>query len=255
MNDYPPGLRADTTALFLDIDGTLLDIRSRPSDVVVEDALKELLIGIERELDGALALVSGRSLGEIDRLFGNGRFNAAGAHGAEIRLAGERLPMHETGPLPTRIAARLAEFADSHEGLLLEHKPNGVSLHYRGAPALESACRELIADTMLALGDDYRLIVGKMVFEITPQGHDKGAAIHALMTRLPFAGRTALFVGDDVTDEDGFRAANELGGTSIRVGGNEESEARYSLADVAAVHAWLAASVLRGPRSKREHDT
>jgi trehalose 6-phosphate phosphatase len=92
---------------------------------------------------------------------------------------------------------------------------------------------------MRELGDDYRLIAGKMVFEITPVGHDKGEAVHTLMARSPFSGRSALFVGDDVTDEDGFRAANALNGTSILVGTRDDSEARFALADVAAVHKWL----------------
>lgn len=235
----PPALDTANTALFLDVDGTLLEIQARPSEVVVDAALLDLLRRLERSLGGAMALVSGRSLIEIDRLFGRGRFNAGGAHGAEVRLQGRRLPSRAAAAFPEAIQSRLMEFADSHEGLLLEQKPGGVSLHYRGAPALESACRDLMLTTMVELGDDYRLIAGKMVFEITPVGHDKGAAVHALMSREPFAGRTALFVGDDVTDEDGFKAANALNGSSILVGERKDSVARFALEDVAAVHRWL----------------
>lgn len=243
MHAKPPGLDASNSALFLDVDGTLLEIQARPSDVVVDSDLLALLERLEQKLGGALALVSGRSLSEIDRLFGKGRFNAGGAHGAEVRLAGQMLQTRATGVFPEKIQSQLVAFAHSHAGLLLEHKPNGVSLHYRGAPELESECRDAVSQAMCDLGDAYRLIAGKMVLEITPVGHDKGEAVHTLMARAPFEGRMALFIGDDVTDEDGFRAANALNGTSILVGTRDDSEAKFALADVAAVHAWLADGV------------
>jgi trehalose 6-phosphate phosphatase len=238
-----PAIRADATALFLDVDGTLLEIVSRPSDVVADEQLIETLEALHGLLDGALSLVSGRSLTEIDRVFAPAVFNAAGSHGAELRLRNRPTPLAEPEPMPRPSVERLASFADRYEGLLLEHKRGGVSLHYRGAPSLEGASREAAERELAELGDDFRLIAGKMVFEIARRGHDKGEAIRRFLTEAPFAGRTPMFVGDDVTDEDGFRVANELGGASIRVGGSDGSEARHALADVAAVRRWLAAAL------------
>jgi trehalose 6-phosphate phosphatase len=179
------------------------------------------------------------SLAEIDRVFSNEIFSAAGSHGAELRLAGRPTPPRTIEAMPAKNLERLVRFVDEHDGLLLERKHGGVSLHYRGAPELENRSREIIEKEMAKLGDGYRLIAGKMVFEIAPRGHDKGEAIRTFLSWAPFSGRVPLFVGDDVTDEDGFRVTNELGGTSIRVGGNERSVARFELPDVAAVRRWL----------------
>ena len=238
-----PAIRADKTALFLDIDGTLLEIQSRPSDVCADDDLIDALKRLDARLAGALCLVSGRSIDEIDRMFSPVTFNAAGAHGAELRLADRPIPASTVESMPEDSLERLAEFADRNEGLLLERKQGGVSLHYRGAPALQSASRDVVDREMAILGDDYRLIAGKMVFEIAPRGHDKGEAIRTFLSMAPFENRTPLFVGDDVTDEDGFRVVNAVGGTSIRVGGKEGSEAQFELPDVTAVRRWLTAAL------------
>ena len=235
-----PAIQAHDTALFLDVDGTLLEIQERPSDVVASADLKALLERLVPRFGGALSLVSGRSLAEIDRIFAPLGFNAAGAHGSELRLAGDKLAAESVAPMTAAVVARLAAFADTDKGLLLERKHGGVSLHYRGAPALEAGCRAAVERALAELGDDYRLIAGKMVFEIAPRGHDKGEAVRTFLSHAPFKGRKPLFVGDDVTDEDGFRVANELGGTSICVGTKSETLARHALADVTAVRRWLA---------------
>ena len=155
--------------------------------------------------------------------------------------------------MPAKNLERLIRFVDEHDGLLLERKHGGVSLHYRGAPELEKPSRDAVEREMAELGDAYRLIAGKMVFEIAPRGHDKGEAIRTFLSWAPFSGRVPLFVGDDVTDEDGFRVANELGGASIRVGAIEESEARHALPDVAAVRRWLD-STANAIATDEEHD-
>ena len=121
----------------------------------------------------------------------------------------------------------------------MEKKSAGLALHYRRAPRLETACREFVDGLMQALGPDFRLIDGKMVLEIAPCSHHKGEAIRELLQHDPFCGRRPVFVGDDVTDEDGFRVVNELGGLSIRVGYGNETAARYALHDVASVRDWL----------------
>jgi trehalose 6-phosphate phosphatase len=230
---------AAATALFLDIDGTLLELRDRPEDVVAGDDLIRLLDALSEQLGGALSLVSGRSIADIDRVFAPSRYPVAGSHGAEIRLHPEDEVETATAELPDDLMEELVGFAASHEGLLLEHKLGGASLHYRMAPHLEQACRRLMDDFMDRVGQEFRLIPGKMVFELAPLTHNKGQAIAAMMERAPFAGRRPIFVGDDVTDEDGFRAVNEMEGVSVRVGEDRDSAAVCTLDSVSAVRRWL----------------
>ena len=236
-----PPVTADCarTALFLDVDGTLLEIRDRPEDVVADAGLVDLLETLSSAFGGALSLISGRSIAQIDRIFAPARFAAAGAHGAEIRLHPDDDVKGAKRALPAGILSRLSELADSHPGLLLERKDGGASLHYRMAPELEAQCRRLVDKLMAELGEEFRLIPGKMVFEIAPRGHDKGKAIAAMMNREPFAGRQPVFIGDDVTDEDGFRTVNEMQGVSVRVGQEDDSAADYTLGSVADVRHWL----------------
>jgi len=227
------------TALFLDVDGTLLDIRDRPEEVVADDHLIHLLDTLSARLGGALSLVSGRSIAQIDRIFAPFRFPAAGAHGAELRTDPEDEVHGATERLPEPVVSALTEFARLHEGLLLENKNGGASLHYRMAPQLEFRCRQLMDELMVQIGQEFRLIPGKMVLELAPRGHNKGEAITAMMNRRPFAGRRPVFVGDDVTDEDGFRTVNAMHGISVRVGECRDSLATYTLGSVASVRQWL----------------
>jgi trehalose 6-phosphate phosphatase len=207
--------------------------------VAADRDLVALLERLSTRLDGALSLISGRSITEIDRIFTPARFPAAGSHGAEIRLHPEDEVETTTTRLPDSVMASLLEFAESHDGLLLEKKRGGASLHYRMAPELAAQCRALVDTLMDEVGHDFRLIPGKMVFELAPRGHNKGKAIVAMMRRSPFDGRRPVFVGDDVTDEDGFVAVNRMDGISVRVGENEGSAAAFTLDSVAAVRRWL----------------
>ena len=234
----PADLVADTPAMFLDVDGTLVDIEDHPGDVRADDALVALLADLAERLDGALSLISGRSLAEIDRIFAPARFPSAGSHGTELRLRDGDATIAQV-EFPEEILQRVRAFADEREGLLVEKKRAGLALHYRRAPDLEPACRELVADVMRELGSEYRLIDGKMVLEIALRNHHKGEAIRELLQHSPFRGRRPVFIGDDVTDEDGFRIVNDLGGISIRVGDGDETAARYTLDDVASVRDWL----------------
>ena len=235
----PDNLEPATLTLFLDVDGTLLDIEDDPAGVRATPPLVELLLRLSGGLDGALSLISGRPVADIDRIFAPARFAAAGAHGAELRLHPDDPVSTTQSSLPASTLEQLREFAGSHPGLLLEDKHSGVSLHYRRAPQLEQLCTALVHRLLPDIERDFRLIAGKMVFEFAPIEHNKGAAIREMMLRGPFAGRSPVFIGDDVTDEDGFLAVNALQGTTIRVGGNRGSEATYSLPDIAAVHRWL----------------
>ena len=239
MPTAPDKLDPNAVALFLDVDGTLLEIRNNPSDVSADASLVGLLEACLETLGGAMALISGRSVAEVDRIFAPAVFPVAGAHGAELRIDGGEIVTVAHEPFPKDALLPIQELAAAHEGLLLEYKRGGVSLHYRRAPELEGECRELVTRVMAEIGNAFRLIAGKMVFEIAPSANDKGAAIRAFLKKPPFANRLPIFLGDDVTDEDGFLVVNELSGMSIRIGDIERSAARYRLDDVAAVRPWL----------------
>lgn len=227
-------------ALFLDVDGTLLEIMQHPDDVQAEPGLTQLLAAASRSLGGALALISGRSIASLDRIFAPLCLPAAGLHGLERRDARGRVH-YPTGYADRIGAARgeLVAFVQSEPGLLLEDKGAALALHYRNAPQLEGACRRRIDAARAVAGEDFHVQHGKMVFELKPTGQDKGTAVAAFMTEVPFRGRAPLFIGDDVTDEDGFRVVNAMGGLSIRVGARADSAARLVAADVPEIVEWL----------------
>lgn len=237
----PPPRFARDWCFFLDVDGTLVDIAAHPDAVTVEPATRELLCDLEDAAGGALALVSGRRLIDLDRLFAPTRFACAGQHGAERRCANGSLVLTGGGgaSLPG-VAAHLRELATAMPGLLVEDKGLTLSVHYRQAPDRADEARSLAARARDALGRDFVVEHGKMVFEIRAGGHDKGAAIAAFMREAPFAGRMPVFIGDDVSDEPGFAAINARGGLSLKVGGGI-TQARFGLPDAAAVRLWLAA--------------
>ncbi|MDD9915060.1 MAG: trehalose-phosphatase [Rhodospirillaceae bacterium] len=227
-------------ALFLDVDGTLLEFADTPDAVAPAAGLPALLRDMAQALGGALALISGRPVGELDRIFAPLHLPAAGQHGLEWRGADGLLQETARGPALDEIRAGLKDFAAQHEGALLEDKGIAVALHYRLAPGAETEARGLV-ERLLADRDDLHCLAGKMVFEVKPRGVDKGVAITRFMGAAPFGGRVPVFVGDDVTDEDGFRAVNDAGGISIRVGRQADSAAQFALPDVTAVREWLGA--------------
>lgn len=239
MSAPPKTLDPAATALFLDVDGTLLDIQDHPQSVTADARLLDRLDRTRERLGHALALISGRGLADIDRIFAPLSFAAAGAHGTELRMAGGEHHDPPTPDFPGSAEAVVERFVAEHEGLLLEHKAAGLSLHYRNAPELEADARSLVHGLMDELGEEFRLIDGKKVLEIAPRAHCKGAAVRRFLEYPPFSGRRPVFVGDDVTDEDGFEAVAALDGVAIRVGALDGSRADYSLPDVASVHAWI----------------
>jgi len=236
----PPRLRAADVALFLDVDGTLLEIEHEPGAVHVPDELCRVLEQLQAAAGGALALVSGRSLDQIDRLFSPLCLSAAGLHGLERRNLGSQV--RRAAPDPAILAharERLSAFAAATEGVLLEDKGLTLALHYRNAPAAAGAALAVAEAAVAESGGALDLLRGKMVCELKPPGADKGQAIAAFMAEPPFAGRRPVFAGDDVTDEAGFATINELGGISIRIGGASPTAATFGLRDVAAVQSWL----------------
>lgn len=231
-------------ALFLDVDGTLLDIRDHPDEVRAPPRLRQLLAQARRSLDGALALVSGRSIASLDEIFGTLCLPAAGLHGLERRDAGGRV--HYPSGYGARIAAARAEllaFVQSAAGLLLEDKGAALALHYRNAPALAEECRRRMEHACAVAGEDFHVQHGKMVLELKPSGQDKGSAIRTFMEEAPFRGRQPMFIGDDLTDEDGFRVVNALGGISVRVGEAAQTAAGIAVPGVPDILDWLCVSL------------
>lgn len=235
----PPPALNDDCALFLDVDGTLLEFAPQPHLAGLPDGALETIERLSDRLHGALALVSGRSLAQVDRLFAPLRLPAAGLHGQELRDA-PSLPRAAPSALGelTREALALAE---RHPGVLVEDKGNTLALHWRNAPRSAGALFEF-AQAHVGRLPGYRLQPGDHVVEILPAEFDKGRALRTLLAQPPFLQRRPVFVGDDLTDEYGFAAANELGGWSVLVGARETSHATHSLPDPRAVHAWLRAN-------------
>lgn len=231
----PPASSKD--ALFLDFDGTLVDIAPRPDLVEVSGGLLELLAELSDRVGGALAVISGRCIETLDQLLSPHRFAAAGEHGAEIREH-RNGPIHHSYPLDRTVIDAAAELAQQLPGTLLERKTASISLHYRQIPELGAAARDGMQKILDNL-DGYELLEGKMVVELKPSGVNKGTAIQVLMSHAPFTGRRPVFLGDDVTDEPGFAATNSLGGVSVRVGSSKPSAASHMLSDVVAARAWL----------------
>ena len=238
----PQSLRRDQS-LFLDFDGTLVDIAASPDEVRVPPELPRLLAALADMLDGAVALVSGRLLAELADLVAPFAGAIAGQHGLERRRGDGSVTRAPAEPALDRIRPVLAEFAARHQGLMLEDKGVTLALHYRQAPALAAACSSLGRLAALTSGGALKAIEGKMVIELAPRLGGKGRAIAAFLAEPPFHGCSPVFVGDDTTDEDGFAMVDQLGGVSVRVG-DGSTAARHRLATVADVWAWLARSLV-----------
>ena len=226
---------------FLDVDGTLLDLAARPAEVRMPAGLTGLLRALGAAAGGAVALVSGRTLADLDRLLAPLALAGAGQHGAERRDAAGRVHAAAADPDDLESAARrLRGLASRYAGLELEHKGLSLALHWRRAPGLGEAARAAVLRERAGLGDAWRLQEGKMVCEIVLAGHDKGRAVEAFMSEAPFRGRVPVFVGDDLTDEAGFAEVNSRGGLSVKVGPGT-TQARHVLADAGAVRDWIGA--------------
>lgn len=238
----PPASLLTGAALFLDFDGTLTPIAATPDGVVVDGDLLTLLGELRDVLQGRLAIVSGRSIVTL-RDLGFANFLLAGTHGLEFAQPGEQVEAAPRRPAVDDAEAAFHSFADGKPGILVERKSISVGLHFRGAPQWGEQAGELASDLAAKLG--LAVQPGKMLFELRPGGADKGSAVHTLMARTPMAGGRPLFIGDDVTDEEGFAAATELGGAGILVGPPRTTLAAFSLEQVAAVRHYLARGVVR----------
>jgi trehalose 6-phosphate phosphatase len=232
-------------AYFFDIDGTLVDLNDNPGGVRLDQDLRTLIEALHRASGGAVALISGRHLPDIDALMEGVRLPAAGQHGTERRDAAGRITHHAVRTAQLDWAhEQIAAATAKHPGLELQHKGLTLALHYRRAPQLAGYAHRLVRSLLPRLGKEYCLQRGKRIVEVKPAGKDKGAAVLEFMAEDPFRGRTAVFLGDDLTDEYGFATVNRLKGYSIKVGPGPTA-ARFRFRNVAAVRAWLQQAVSR----------
>jgi trehalose 6-phosphate phosphatase len=214
-----------TAALFLDFDGTLVDIVPHPDAVIVDPGLPEVLTGLRSRLGGALAIVTGRPISDIDRFLPRLGLDVCGLHGLERRIGGiVSVPdgLRDLGPEVAALRRALA----GHPGILIENKGISVAVHWRMAPEAEAEARAAIDDLARRLGPTHRVQEGKAVRELVPMAAGKGEAIRALMRMPPYRGRRPIFSGDDVTDEHGFAAVRDLGGATVKVGVGETGAER-----------------------------
>ena len=238
-DDWQAGVDPKRTALFLDVDGTLLGFKPRPEDVVADGELRALLGTLDKATSGAVALISGRMVEDLDRIMAPVVLAAGGTHGADLRWPGGRRAVVAVKTL-AEVRPRVEAFVAAREGLMLEDKGAALAVHFRHAPQREAEIRRFLDETV----GDLELMVqhGKMVAEVKSRFSSKGKAIERFMEAPPFAGRMPLFIGDDLTDEHGFASVNALGGLSVKVGDESEpTVARRRLANVAGVRAFLTA--------------
>jgi trehalose 6-phosphate phosphatase len=228
-------LESGRVALFVDFDGTLVEIASGPDAIAVADSLGRSLEALAGHLGGALALVSGRSIESLTSFLGPVSLHLAGSHGGHVQHAnGDTL--REAEPLPEAVGAALGQYAQ-RERLLYERKAHGAALHYRARPEFADQAHDFARK--LAVEHDLATKCGKCVIELVRPRINKGGAVRLLSEQAPFAGAIPIFIGDDVTDEDGFAACKELGGFGILVGSREETSASHRLENVGEVHRWL----------------
>lgn len=233
-------VRESALALFLDVDGTLLELAATPDRVRVPAALRNTLQLARERQQGAFALLSGRPLSELDELFAPCVFAASGKHGMEVRLpGGEVVRPQADSSILDRARRWLRLLQQENRGLVLEDKGLSLAMHYRLAPRMEREVTVAMQELADELGEEFVLRPGKCVLEIMPRRFSERSAIELFMKQREFLGRKPVFIGDDPTDEVGFEAVNEMGGHSIRVGDLARTAAHFRFSSVSTVVAWL----------------
>ena len=240
MTAGPPVFALDEIALFLDFDGTLVELAPQPEAVIVPPELPPLLARLHDRMKGAVATISGRPIAEIDAFLAPVKLPASGAHGAELRESADAeirvIGAHLSDPLRAQIKAVVAALQARWPGLRTEDKGTSFAVHYRHAPEAEADLRAALE--ALGFTNGWQLLSGHRVFEVKARGWSKGTAIRLMMDRAAFAGRRPICIGDDRTDLDGMEAARALGGDGIAVGGLD-ADVAWMLSDPAAVRDWL----------------
>jgi trehalose 6-phosphate phosphatase len=235
----------EPVALFLDVDGTLLDVALTPSTVHVPANLPQLLNVIAERLQGALAIVTGRPLDEVDRLLHPAKFVAAGVHGGQMRFCDKGKIETLTPKFDASLTADIKKIAEDLPGIVYEDKGSGVALHYRLAPELQSSLLMSLEALVRKYPDQFSICEGRKVVEILPIGFSKGRALQKLALLREFENRIPVMVGDDIADVGAFRTAEDLGGYGLKVAGENFSEAESSFQGPAEVLDWL--QKLAGP--------
>lgn len=241
----PPPLNLNRHALFVDLDGALVEMEDRPEAVRGDEALRRLARRLNVAASGAVAVLTGRTIADADRILGGEIETVAGLHGAEMRThEGDwpaRFSAHAMDPVRTRVRSMIEA---GELAARVEDKGGGIALHYRHAPHREAEVHAIARS--LAVAHGLRLIRGKFVFELGHSQVNKGSALCYLMDRPPFAGRTPVALGDDITDEDAFVAARDRGGFGVLIGEAQETAALHRLTSVTAVRDWLRAALAGG---------
>ena len=234
----PPLWALQETAIFIDLDGTLIDLAARPDLINVPPGLRELLIDLATALGGALAVVSGRSVATQEDILGAIPIILSGVHGAELKEPGKPVS-NLAQPLPPELRQGIATLAQRWPDLLLEDKNWAMAVHVRQTPDLAGDVADVLQALVKRLGPDHEVMAGDSVFEVKPKALSKGTALRRLMQRPEFTGRRPVFLGDDITDEDGFAAALELGGDAVAVGRRHTATAKWRLFSPLAARKWL----------------
>ena len=237
-----PALRSSLAghALYLDIDGTILDLAPSPEAVEVPLWMVPLLQRLARKLDGAVAFVSGRPIAAIDQLFQPLCFPAVGVHGGEVRAPNGEIAIDEQLTAELQSAEPLLQEAIARiRGVSLENKRSVIALHYRNVPERGREVLKVAELIVGSLGSQFSVLMGKCVVEIRPRHLTKGSAMRRLMESAPFRDRIPIFAGDDTTDEDAFEVVNGLGGISLRVGDETPTAAKFRLASPDQLRSWL----------------
>ncbi len=239
LSDLPPP-DPDALAVFCDVDGTLVDIADTPEGVHVPGALRATLDLARDRLSGAFALLTGRGLADVERLFEPSRYATAAVHGLEIRTRpGEPAESYRPDAAFRAEIDRLAERFSDREGIIVEDKTVAIALHFRLAPEAEGDILTELHRSRTKLGNAFQVLDGKKIAELKPLAANKGSALRHFMADPPFAGRRPVYFGDDTTDEHAFEAANELGGVSVRVGAHPDTRAQMVVHDRQILYNWL----------------
>jgi trehalose 6-phosphate phosphatase len=239
-------------ALFLDCDGTLLDIAPTPNEVRVPDGLVELIVGLSKRLGGALAVLTGRRLAEIDLLLTPARLIGAGVHGAEIRTVAGGPITRVASALPKALVEEVVRRCQALPGIIAEPKGPGLAVHYRLAPFLKDALEAELRGLLTQYADGLVLCPGRKLFEIIPAGHSKGTALETFCALPEFVGRRPIMIGDDMGDIPAFAAAHRLGGAGLRVAGEHFGDQNVELRNPRRVIAWLTGLAARIDEQKSE---